>query len=271
MDALKPDASHPLGELLYLTEDALGPIHVYQRRSQRFLTFGNQVEQSCIELGNPHRLEHVYTQAMMLGLLLTEAHQALLLGVGGGSLLRALRHARPKMALDAVEFRPAVIEVAREYFGLPDDSRTQIHCMDALAYLSDDRSHYDLLITDLYLADGAHALQSRIDFLQRCREHLSETGVLMANHWCSEFRDSQRNQQALRTVFGEQLLFLQVEGGNSIAFGFRNQPSRINRNPLFEQAQALGMQLEIPLHRLARNFWRQNAQALQVGRFSRRY
>jgi hypothetical protein len=37
---------------------------------------------------------------------------------------------------------------------------------------------------------------------------------------------------------------------------------------LFAQAQNLGNQLDIPLQALARNFWRQNAQPLKIGRFN---
>ena len=256
--------SHPLGELLQRYQDQHGPVTVYQRQQQRFLTFGNAVEQSVIDLARPHRLEHVYTQAMMLGVALSaDAANTLLLGLGGGSLVRALRKITPHMRIDAVEQSAAVIQAARDWFELDEDSYLQLHCGDAEAFVQVDQAHYDLLMLDLYLAEGVHPAQTEIDFLQRCHDRLSDNGILLANHWCSEFRDSQRAHEAMRAVFDERALYLQVRGGNTIAFGFRGELPRLRPNDFFRQAQQLGLALNIPLQQLARNFWRQNTRLLR--------
>jgi spermidine synthase len=263
-------ADHPPGELVHRHDDEIGPVCVFQRDRQRFLSFGNAVEQSCLDLLRPYRLEHAYTQAMMLSLLLyPAAARTLVLGLGGGSLVRALQHARPNMRIEAVEFRQAVIDVARDFFELRDNDRLRVHCMDAQDFVRSATQRQDLLMLDLYLAEGADPVQTQVDFLSRCRDLLSEQGILMANHWCSEYRDSQLAQAALREVFGDSLLYLQVQGGNTIAFAFAGELPRIDPKQLFAQAQALGSQLAIPLQGLARNFWRQNAQPLRIGRFAR--
>ena len=262
--------AHPLGELLHQYQDNHGPVSVFQRGRQRFLTFGNTVEQSVIDLDLPHRLEHVYTQAMMLGLVLRpDAPSALLLGLGGGSLLRALRQARARMRIDAVEYRQAVIDAARDYFELGNEPRVSLHCNDAGNFVNSVSGKYDLLMLDLYLAEGVHPLQTDSDFLQLCQQRLDANGILLANHWCSEFRDSRKAQEAMHEVFGEQVLYLHVQGGNTIAFGFAGRLPELNREAFFELAQQLGLSLHIPLQKLARNFWRQNAQPLKLGRYSR--
>jgi len=259
-----------LGELIASREDQHGCVSVYQRGRQRFLTFGNAVEQSCLNLERPYQLEHVYTQAMMLALLFKpDAASALVLGLGGGSLVRALQHVRPSMCIDAVEYRQAVIDAAHEFFELRDNGRLQLHCADAETFVQSDRQQHDLLMLDLYLAAGAHPAQSDSAFLGYCKQRLGENGILMANHWCSEYRDSQAAQAALRETFDDAVLYLQVQGGNTIAFAFAGALPRINPKNLFAQAQALGNQLGIPLQALARNFWRQNAQPLKIGRFAR--
>lgn len=262
--------SHPLGELVACTRDNEGAVAVYQKDGYRYLTFGNAVEQSCIDLAQPYRLEHVYTQAMMLGLALRpDAARSLLLGLGGGSLARALHQVRSRMHIDAVELRQAVIDVARDHFGLAHNRRLHLHCCDARDFVRDHSNRYDLLMLDLYLADGVHPAQTEREFLQLCRQRLDEQGILLANHWCSEFRDSQRAQAAMSEVFGERVLYLHVQGGNTIAFGFAGALPALRRDAFFELAQRLGLQLDIPLHKLARNFWRQNAEPLKIGRFRR--
>ena len=264
------NTDHPLGTLIAREEDALGPVCVYQRGSMRYLTFGNAVEQSCLNLDQPQTLQHVYTQAMLLGpVLLPDAANTLLLGLGGGSLVRALRQIRARMRIDAVEHRQAVIDLARSHFLLDEDARLRLHCAEGEQFVRDSEGEYDLLMLDLYLAEGAHPAQTQEAFLHACADRLSERGILLANQWCSEYRDSQRAQAAMRDVFGERLLYLQVQGGNTIAVGFKGELPDLNRNRLFEQAQAYGLALQIPLQKLVRNFWRQNAALLQSGRWRR--
>lgn len=266
-----PGEAGPLGLPLAQYQDELGAVTVSQRDRYRYLSFGNAVEQSVIDLTHPHRLEHVYTQAMMLGLALRpDTSRALLLGLGGGSLARALHRARPRLLIDAVEYRQAVIEAAREHFFLPVDRHLRLHNEEASAFVRHANEHYGLLMLDLYQANGVHPVQTQIDFLQDCRQRLETNGILLSNHWCSEFRDSQQTHAVMQEVFGEQVLYLHVQGGNSIAFGFKGPLPRLRRNAWFALAQQLGMTLDIPLQKLARHFWRQNAEPLQTGRFATR-
>ena len=260
------------GELIHLEEDDLGKICVYDRGGRRYLTFGNRVEQSCFNLARPWQLEHAYTQGMMLGLLLQkEVRSALLLGLGGGSLVHALRHVRPAMEIEAVDCRMGVIRIAQEFFGLTPDSRLQLHCDDAERFIRQHHALHDLILVDLYLAEGVHAAQQRAEFLARCREQLSEKGVLLINQWCGTRQEADTARHATRQAFGERVLHLHITGGNQIACCFNSALPKPAPQRLFGDARKLGMQLSIPLERLARNFWRQNAAALKLGVLREKY
>lgn len=257
-----------LGRLIFRTRDADGEIHVYEDDRFRYLTFGNEVEQSCLDLAQPMRLEHVYTQAMLLALLLHDAPRvALLLGLGGGSLARALRAADKGLRLVGVEHRAAVIDVAGAHFQLPDDRRFTAVCSNATDFLACPGDSFDAIFADLYVADGVHADQSTQGFLAACHARLSENGLLVINQWASEYLSNMQTFAALREVFDDRLLNVHVQGGNIVSFAFRDQFPVPQRDTLFDRAVALGERLAIPLERQARNLWRQNAEALGVGRF----
>ena len=259
-----------LGDLIFRTCDDEGEIHVYQNACCRYLTFGNHVEQSCIELAVPARLAYVYTQAMMLALLLHPApRRALLLGVGGGSLVRALRAADRALHVIGVERRAAVIDAAHAYFGLPDDRQVRIVCDDADRFLAACDQQFDLLFADLYMADGMCPRQVAPDFLLHCRSRLAGNGVLVVNQWSSEFAGNRAALVALNEVFDGRVVNLHAQGGNILSFAFHDALPDLHRDAWFDAAQALGLKLSIPLQRHARNLWRQNAEVLRSGRFRR--
>lgn len=253
--------SGDLGEIIHEACDAEGLVHVYQRAGLRYLTFGNQVEQSCLNTARPHSPEHVYIQAMVLAAVFApQARRALVLGLGGGSLVRALRAARPALMVDAVERRQVVVDVAASHFGVVAGRRLRIHCNEAADYMAASAQRYALVFADLYLAEGMHPSQVDRDFLAACSMSLDPNGLFVANHWCSEFRDSLRVREMLQELYGGRVLYLHVQGGNVIAFCFKAQPPELDRRTWYAQAQTLGQYLEIPLQRHARNFWRQNSE-----------
>ena len=180
-----------LGQLVHHQRDELGAVDVYADGELRYLTFGNHVEQSCVDLGRPERPRHLYTQAMVLALALRPAANALLLGLGGGGLAHALLAADPQLHIDAVEQRQAVIDIAHLYFGLPDLPRLQLHCADARLFVQTTATRYDTVYADLYLAEGAHGDQADTGFLATCRERLAPGGTLVLNQWCNSYGESE--------------------------------------------------------------------------------
>ena len=258
-----------LGNLIHQHEDHEGQICIYENNGLRYLTFGNQTEQSCLSLPKPHRLEHAYTQAMMLSLLFkADIRSTLLLGLGGGGLARALRYYRDKLKIDAVEYRQAVIDLAAEVFYLPDDSAFHAHCNDAFRFVATTDKSYDLIFSDLYLPDGMDRVQIKTEFLQNCKDGLNQNGILIVNLWSFDFQQTLKAQQRLLEAFDNQVLSFHVPGGNDIAFAFNNEMPNLEKKSFFVAAQQLGVSLDIPLQALARSFWTNNAQKLHLNRIN---
>lgn len=243
---------------------------VHQCGDRRILTFGNEVGQSSISLANPDHLEYGYTQAMFLAtLLVSELRNALVLGMGGGSLVRALRSAYPGCSVTAVEGRAEVARVAHDWFFLPEERKTNIVIADAADYFAAEPKQCDLVFADLYQAESMDERQMQPEFLQGCRDALTPGGVFAANFWSGEFQAMQQTRLNLNRVFDERVLQLPVRGGNLVAFAFPDRQPALKRKAFYQDAENLGSKLDIPLHTLARNLWRQNAEALQVGRYRR--
>ncbi|MCC6074018.1 spermidine synthase [Pseudomonas sp. GCM10022188] len=163
--------------------DDYGVIRVVQSGDYRFLEFGDEVEQSCSYVPDPAWLEYDYTRAMLLGALLPErAERLLFLGLGGGNLTMACLRHLPVAAVDAVELRPAVPRLAREFMGLGEDPRLSIRIGDARALLS-DCAPADVIFLDLYTDAGPASAHIAWGFLEACRARLRPGGWLVINQW----------------------------------------------------------------------------------------
>ena len=76
--------------------------------------------------------------------------KALLLGIGGGTLVKQLQ--RLQFELDVVELDPRIVEVAREHFHVGDDFRTIVD--DGRHYLHPCESSYDVIVLDMFLSES---------------------------------------------------------------------------------------------------------------------
>ncbi|WP_321529354.1 methyltransferase [Sedimenticola selenatireducens] len=252
------------GQLLHHCRDEWGDLSVHQDAGRRMLCFGNTVEQSCIDIHQPARLCHHYTQVMMLGFLLAPTvRHCTLLGLGAGALAQAVLAHHSGCKIDAVEMRPKVVELAQTWFALPDDKRLRLHPKDAWEYLNHNPVPTDLILTDLYLGGGMNELQARQHFLAACRGALKPNGILICNYWLKSSLTSHALNEALQTVFDQQVVTLSIPDGNCIAFAFDGGIPRLHSKQFMQAAEALGKNMDIPLQKHARALLHENRQAFR--------
>ena len=199
--------------------DDFGLIRVSEMGELRYLYFGEATEQSCGLIDDPAWLEYDYTRAMLLaGFWLEDIDRALALGLGGGSLVSAvLAHLQPRR-VTAVELRPGVVEVARRWFGLPDDPRLEVLIDSAENVVPREQASADLVLLDLYMEGGITALQLRMDFLEQCHQALRPGGLMVVNQWQLGHTGKPYAAERLQKLFGDRYLQAEVEEGNIILF-----------------------------------------------------
>lgn len=202
---------------IYRHEDHWGPLVVLEYSGHRVLTFGTLFEQSACYLKKPHTLVHQYSQAMLVAMLFKWPAHATFLGLGGGSLLRCLHYHFSEMVLEAVELREAVIEIAHDYFYVPDDERVSILCDNVSNFLANAQARStDIIFSDLYNAHGMASIQSQQVFLEQCKAVLQDDGWLVINyHKLSSGNDPLACM--MREVFPE-IYWCAVSSGNYIMF-----------------------------------------------------
>jgi len=152
----------------------------------RYLHFGSRWIQGAMRIARPWALELEYTRDMMLALLLRPARRwprsVLLIGLGAASLPKFLYRNLPRAALTVVEIDAAVVNVALQFFKLPDDpQRLAIEIADGHDFVAATDRRFDLILVDGYDAKCRVGMLDTLPFYCNCRARLTERGLLVTN------------------------------------------------------------------------------------------
>ncbi|SEQ88429.1 Spermine/spermidine synthase [Amphritea atlantica] len=231
--------------------DEYGPIYVYDDGPYRYMSFGSGGEQSRIDRSRPEYPVYQYLQAMLLGLLYQpDPQRALMLGLGGGSLVHALLSYSSNLSICVAELRQQVLNIACEHFLLPDTDRLSITISDALEYLCQATTPCDLIFTDLFSDAGMQHQQLQKEYLEQCYRLLTDHGVLVLNLWDEGNGYHPLANQQLSDLFGDNWLCCTVDSGNLIAFAFKSGKPESNPRVLLNGAKKLEKQLGFPARKL---------------------
>lgn len=189
----------------------------------RYLYFNVRLMQSAMRIKAPHDLELRYTQQMMACLLFCpRPRRLLLIGLGGGSLVKFCYRRLPATRITAVELDPNVI-AWRNAFSLPaDDERLRIVCGDGRAYLEQTTKGIDLLLLDAFDGFGMAPGFANRDFFATAHARLAAKGILVIN-LAGERETYAGLISEAESVFDQQVIVMPVpEDGNHILFAFRD-------------------------------------------------
>lgn len=238
-------AGSSMGRELFRCKDEMGLILVTQRGGKRVLSFGTGLEQSSVLMERPACLSHEYTQTMLLGLLFVEARHITLLGLGGGGLVHCLSHFYPQCQLQVVELRQQVIEVAKNWFELPQTEQIALYCGDAARYIARaPAAQTELILSDLYEADGMSEVQESLFYIRSCARHLTDNGVMVLNFHLLPSPDSEL-MQVIKEQFAE-VFVCDVFSGNYVMFCLK-VPLEEPLSAMQPAAKALARHLQMPL------------------------
>ncbi|MDW7771694.1 MAG: fused MFS/spermidine synthase [Desulfobulbaceae bacterium] len=139
------------------------------------------------------------------------AEKALLLGLGAGILANEL--VQRGVEVTAVELEPRIGEVARQYFGLPDEVR--VFYEDARTYLNRFPESYDIVFLDVFAAENTPWYMMTTEAIERIKKMLNPGGILVINTlaWLNEESpDVVRLESALLENFEDARVFVSSFG-----------------------------------------------------------
>lgn len=181
------------GRIIHETKSEFSHIRVRERDRRRSLLFvdefGREHCQSSIDLDRPEDLQLGYTRHLFASHLFRHPQErVLILGLGGGGMVRFLEKAFPGTRVEAVEIDPAVVEIAGKYFETAPGTDFRIHVEDAFVFLERARGPFDAIYFDAFLEPAvdpdAAAMTRRLkttEFLRGLHRQLAPGGVVAFN------------------------------------------------------------------------------------------
>lgn len=215
-----------LGRLEHEEVSAFSRIRIRRDGDVRALTFvrddGREAVQSLVSLAAPHTLMSPYARGMFASYLYQpHPRRILIVGLGGGAMVRFLTHHEPDVQIDAVEIDPVVVRLADEYFGVRAGGNVRVHTADAVRFVESTSDRYDLIFMDAFLrpsgdtdATGVPTRLKTLEFLGRLKQALAPGGVVAFN--VNEHASMTDDIAAVASAFGQVAVYRCPPGSNRV-------------------------------------------------------
>lgn len=206
-------------------------IEEFEYRSMCFALDG--CTQSEMRIDDPYALVSEYTRKMM-GFLAFQPRPArvLIIGLGGGSLVKYCHRYLPATQITAVEIDPDVLALRSQFFVPADDERlTVIHAdgADHVAQMARRGEQTNAILVDAYNHAGIATEVVERSFVENAKRLLGKNGVFVMNV-VAEPEDAGRHVDTVRQVFGESVAVIAMQrGGNLVVFACQtlHDPQRV--------------------------------------------
>lgn len=230
-----------------------GQPYLVEQDGQLTLAFSELAVQSTMDAAAPDRLVLEYSRLMLASLLFVpEPRQIGMVGLGGGSLVKACHRHLPGAHMAVAEISPAVIALRDRFHIPPDDERLTILCADGAGWVATHDRAFDLLWVDGFDIGGMPAALTTQRFYDDCHAALRDGGVLAINMYADDALNSAWVERVAASFARSVSVVDTDDGDNRIVFAARGNAFRLSEMKLAQRARALEAQLGIALPGIAR-------------------
>lgn len=219
----------------------------------RYLYFSFEHVQSAMRIKKPDSLELAYTRKMMsFALFNPKPKRILMLGLGGGSLVKFCRRHLPDAVITVIEINEHVVAFRDEFCIPKDDERFRIILGDAADFVAASDKTFDVILVDAFDRNGFASSICNNEFYDNLKHQLEDGGLIVFN-LAGDNKERAAHLRMLRRTFGENTLSIPVGfDDNDIAIAFGNDSFIPNWERLFERAKKLSQIVGLDFQMYAR-------------------
>lgn len=249
--------SQELGHEIYCVENDWGGIQVRESDEYIWVHCGGYSVQTACYKDTPERLCLEYMRRMLafLPFRQNDMGNVLILGLGGGAMVRTLHHFWPESQIDAIDIDQDMVEIAHNVFGVPWAENINIRVADAFSYVEQSLDHQvNTILVDLFVGEEAVADVYSKSFIKNCYDALLPSGVLVFNILAAEEQQFADFVSQTRKIFNRQTLCMNVPAHNNILlFAFKGPVEIPSQEELALKAGQMQDLLELPFEEYMRD------------------
>lgn len=176
----------------------------------------------CENLKTPDAMVLDFSKLLLAGLYLNpHPKKILVLGLGIGTVPKALTKLYPESIIDSVDIDPAMLKVAKDYFNFKETANSRVHIEDGRIYVKraiKANTQYDMVILDAFNADYIPEHMLTKEFLEEVKQILTPQGIVVANTF-SKSGLYPNESATYATVFGQ---FYNLKNDNRVIIAQKN-------------------------------------------------
>lgn len=210
------------GSVLYSTESPYSSLTVVQNNNAGTRTlYLDDMAHSAMYLNGSVNAVFRYTDFFNLAFAYNpNIRKVLFIGGGGFSGPKQFLTRYPGIVVDVVEIDPDVVQVAYDYFNLPqNETRLKVYNMDGRTFF-DNTDSYDLIVLDAYSHTYVPFHLMTQEFFIKLRNHLNPGGVIISNLISSLVGDTSDllwcEIKTVNSVFPQVYLYPTISGTRSL-------------------------------------------------------
>ncbi len=174
---------------------------VFDKNYYRYLVFGTKVYQTIMDKRYPDKLLFEYAKMIASTLYLdNNRKQALLLGLGGGAIVKYIQKYFPEMRLDIAEIDPMVIKISKKFFYTKIKNNIKAYAYDGRIFVKRINKKYDIIMLDAFNSDYIPFHLMTKEYLNQVKRKLSYNGMVLQNIWTNNAL-FKRIMNTFRSVF----------------------------------------------------------------------
>lgn len=169
-------------EVLWQKESMFHSIAVCQNSIGRFLRYGISFQAGMIE-SELYKGNIPYLNYFLIPYLINpKAQKILVIGFGTGILVKQLEKIYKDLKqIDAVDIEENILSIATEFFDFKQSEKFNFYLQDALVYLRNNKTKYDLIIVDVAGNEGLDERFFEDDFFKNIKKSLKKNGIFAFN------------------------------------------------------------------------------------------
>lgn len=129
-----------------------------------------------------HILTQLYYDIYNIGPLLTNVNKTLILGLGGGTIVKQKNYFYNQSQIDVVELDPEVIKISKKYFDVKENEKITFFQDDARRFLIKNIEKYDEIDIDVFTGEPMIPVHlTTKEFFIEVFNDLNNEGILIMN------------------------------------------------------------------------------------------